>query len=652
MTTANRRRRLGQGLILLAFAGVPAVLCQFLSEAPQHRHVHVEAFRYGKEPSVIRCNRGDWLHLTFSTRDTGHSFFLEEFDIDAKIISGDRNVTVFRTSKPDAQSPSQREVVFRAEHPGWLRFLVSKSQYRCHTWCGPMHAFEHGNLIIWPNTLLSAGLGLVLGIPVVGLIALRGRLRNDGAVSESASPGGGWNVLRHLPALRRLLKRRGFQAVFLVVTMAFLYLILLTMLFGTKVAGRNLGAMMTWVVWLFVLVVVLVPFGGRIWCLVCPLPMFGDILQRRAVVGVRRGSGFGFNNRFFGLNLPWPKRLANDWPKTIGFLALGTFSTALVAVPRISGFVILGLVLVATGMALVWELRAFCRYLCPVAGFMGLYARSGKLALRAENPEICRKCRHHSCQKGSDQGWACPFGLCVRDIDENADCGMCTECLKTCPYDNVTLRWRAFAEETALRSVGEAWLAMAMLVLGTTYCLVHLGHWPFLRDCVNILDKKNWGLFTAFAAALWLAALVGLPAVMLAIAYAGKRLARAPQRTWTVLRACSGSLVPIGLTVWIAFVVPMFMVNVSFVRQSLSDPFGWGWDFLGTASTPWHQLWPRAIPWIQVVAVLIGLFYSLRNAWRIWLDLTRQPRAALAGMFPMSLFLMLYCGWLVWFLAN
>jgi len=652
-TTARPWRRLvPQGLVLAAFSLLPAAFCRFLEEAPQHRYVHVEAFRYGKDPAVIRCNRGDWLHLTFSTRDTGHSFFLEEFDLDAKVSPGRDTVEVFRTSQPDRPPTIQQEVVLRAEHPGWWGWLVSKSQFRCHTWCGLMHAFEHGNLVLWPNTLLFAGLGLVLGLPVAALVGLRGRLREDGDAPPRVTPTSGRDLFRRLPGLKWLTKQREFQIVPMVVTAAVMQLILLTMLFGTKVAGRNFGAMMTWVVWLFLLNAVLVPLGGRIWCLVCPLPLFGEILQRGAITGVRRGSTRGLNNRFFGLGLSWPKWLANDWPRTIGFLILGTCSTGLVAVPKISGYVILGLLLGATGMALVWELRAFCRYLCPVSAFVGLYARTGKLALRAANPEVCRKCRRLGCERGGAEGWACPFGLCLRDVNENADCGMCTECIKTCPYDNVTLRWRRFAEETSLRSPGEAWLAMVMLVLGTVYCLVHLGPWPLLRDCANIADREPGGLFLGFAAVLWLTALVGLPAVMLAAASAGKRLAGTPQSSWAVLTALSGALVPLGKMVWIAFAVPLVMVNLSFVRQSFSDPFGWGWDLLGAANSPWHQVWPRAIPWIQVLIMLMGLHYSLRNAWRIWLGLARLPRPALAGTLPTAALLMLYCGSMVWFFAN
>ena len=651
-TVTRWKRRLRWGFLLLGPAAALAVLGQLTAQPPADRLVHVESFRYGKDPSVIRCNRGDRLHLTFSTADTAHSFFLEEFDVDAKIMPGRRDVAVFRPSDPEAPPLWKREVLLQAEGSGWLGPLASKHTYRCHVWCGPMHGFEQGKLVIRPNTLLHAGLGLMAGMVLAGMVDLWPVLRANRPAPPQASSTAGVDLLRRWPALRRLLRRRGFQYAWIAVTLPLLYVVVLAALFGTQMPGRNLGVMLTWVVWLFMVAAVLTPLGGRAWCTACPLPVLGEVLSRRAITGVRAGSSCGTANRLFGLHLPWPKWLQSDWPRTICFLVLATFSTALVAVPRVTGWVILGLVLAATAMALVWPLRAFCRWLCPVSAFVGLYGRAGKVALRARDLDVCRRCDVRSCQRGSEKGWACPWGLCVGQIDENTDCGLCTECLKTCPYDNVALRWRPFALETVIRGSGEAWLAMVMLVTAVAYCVIHLGHWPLVRDCVNVLDKGNWGPFGVYAAVLWGVALVGLPAVMGLVAAAGKRLARAPQSAAAVLIASTAALIPLGLAVWIALVVPLLSVNATFVLQSLSDPFGWGWDFLGTANTPWHQVWPGAVPWVQVASVLIGLGYGLRAAWRVWLGLVSRPQAALRGTVPLAMLLAGVSTWLVFFFAD
>jgi len=653
---SKTRRRLLQGLVLGFCAVLPACLCQLLVEPAQDRYIHIESFRYGKKPSVIRCNRGDRLHLTFETRDTAHSFFLEEFDIDVKIAPGDDLVSVFRPSDPEARPTIQKEVVFVARHPGWLGGLVSKSHFRCHVWCGPMHAFEQGNLIIEPNTLLFAALGLLLGIPLAGLLGVYLSRSSETCANRVGISRKGKDVFTSLPWLKRLIKRRGFQFSLVTIAMLFFYLIILTALFGTVVSGRNLGVMLTWVVWLFLLVAVLTPLGGRIWCLVCPIPFLGEALQRMALTGVRPGSVGGTNNRFFGGYRPLPKWLRSAWPRTVVFLVMGTFSTVLVASPRATGWAILGMLILATFMALIWEGRSFCRGVCPINAFVGLYSTAAKLRLTSVDPLVCQDCKARTCQKGSQNGWACPYGVCVADLtDDNSECGLCTECIKSCLYDNVTLRIEGFNRRTKIGSISQAFLAMAMLVLGLAYCIVHLGHWPWIRDAVNILDKANWGQFTIFAVLLWATALVVVPVLMLIVVAASKRLiarADADPSFRDLFLASASTTVPLGLMVWVAFVVPMLFVNISFVAQALSDPFGWGWDFFQTAGSHWHQLWPRAIPWIQVGCLLVGFGYSLATGYRAWRQIAGSRGSALRGMIPLVLFLTGLTGWLVWFLAN
>ena len=153
--------------VVLIFGLTGAFICQMFIREPADRYIHIRNFRYGKDPFVIRCNRGDRLHLTFSSDDTGHSFFLEEFDIDAKVNSASDEVTVYKSSDPSIKPVITRELVFTARHSGVLNYLVSKSNYRCHVWCGPMHAFEQGKLIILPNTLLFFSLGCIIGILIL-----------------------------------------------------------------------------------------------------------------------------------------------------------------------------------------------------------------------------------------------------------------------------------------------------------------------------------------------------------------------------------------------------------------------------------------------------------------------------------------------------
>ncbi len=109
------RRRIINLSLILSFGLIAAIICQLFVKEPVDRYIHIRSFRYGKDPHVIRCNRGDRLHLTFSSDDTGHSFFLEEFDIDVKVSPAVEEVTVFKTTDPSVKPIITKELTLTAE---------------------------------------------------------------------------------------------------------------------------------------------------------------------------------------------------------------------------------------------------------------------------------------------------------------------------------------------------------------------------------------------------------------------------------------------------------------------------------------------------------------------------------------------------------
>src|SRR5574337_341948 len=174
-------------------------------------------------------------------------------------------------------------------------------------------------------------------------------------------------------------------------------------------------------------------------------PFAGDWLQRKAVLKVRSGKSPGTENKFFGLQKRWPKRLSNIWLQNFGFLFLATFSALLVTRPLVSAIVFGVLFLVATVLALVFRLRTFCNYVCPISGFLSLYAVTSTVELRSTDKDTCLKCQSKACIRGSDKGWACPWNVYMGKLDRNNYCGLCFECVKSCPNDNISLYLRPFS---------------------------------------------------------------------------------------------------------------------------------------------------------------------------------------------------------------
>jgi polyferredoxin len=234
--------------------------------------------------------------------------------------------------------------------------------------------------------------------------------------------------------LKWLAKLRSFQFLAILPNLVLFYIFILAGIFGSPIGNANMIIVFVWILWWFLLISVMVPFVGRLWCLMCPLPAFGDWLQRLALIGVRPGKTVGLNNKLFGLNKRWPKALSNIWLQNIGFLTLATIAILLVTRPIVSSIVLGLMFLLATVMALIWRGRAFCLYLCPVSGFLGLYSMTSMMELRSKDKEICRKvCKTKSCRAGSERGWACPWLVYIGNLDRNNFCGLCMEMRQIVP---------------------------------------------------------------------------------------------------------------------------------------------------------------------------------------------------------------------------
>ena len=249
-------------------------------------------------------------------------------------------------------------------------------------------------------------------------------------------------------------------------------------------------------------------------------------------------------------------------------------------------------------------------------------------------------------------GWACPYGLNVGDLKDTSECGLCLECLRSCAYKNVSLFRKPLGSLTVIKNLSSAWMAISIFTIAIIYSVLYLGHWPAIRDYVNIIDKKNWELFGIYTLIIWSLTLVFVPGIYYLLSYAGIRLSKIRITVKDAFMASSGALLPLGLAIWVAFVIPMLFVNITFIIQSVSDPFGWGWDFFGTANIPWRQLIPRYIPWIQAILILSGLSYSLKALRNTWPDFPENRNQSLMVMLPAAIFIITISVLMLFFFVN
>lgn len=76
--------------------------------------------------------------------------------------------------------------------------------------------------------------------------------------------------------VKRLLKSRWPQWGLTAVTLFFFVLAITAGLAGTPAGNRNFGIVFVWIVWWALLMLLLVPFAGRLWCGICPIPAPGE----------------------------------------------------------------------------------------------------------------------------------------------------------------------------------------------------------------------------------------------------------------------------------------------------------------------------------------------------------------------------------------
>lgn len=447
------------------------------------------------------------------------------------------------------------------------------------------------------------------------------------------------DVFAMLPWLKKFCKWRSFQflAVFpnLIIFVFFLY----AGLFGSRVGNRNIIIIFVWIFWWFLLITLMVPFGSRIWCTVCPFPFFGEWFQRKALIGVRSGKTGGLRNKMFGLNKKWPRKLSNIWLQNILFLGLCTFSAMLLTRPIVSVLVLGGLFVLATVLSFIYRQRAFCMYVCPVSGFQGLYAMTSMIELRAADKDVChRECKTKSCLTGSERGWACPWYQYMGKMERNNYCGLCMECVKSCPNDNISLYARPFCGDTEIKGFAEAWKAFIMLALAVVYSVTLLGPWGTIKEWANVAETGNWKGFATYAGIIWFTALLGIPAVWWLASWLGKLISGAGAvSTKDMFRRYSFMLVPLGLLAWVAFSFPLIMINGSYIISIISDPLGWGWDLVGTAHVPWTPVLSQYTAHVQIPLLLAGLYFALKRGYDVALTLHQDRKKAALSVIPVGL---------------
>jgi len=576
---------------------------------PRIRVFHIKAKMFAWDPATIRVRRGDHVVLKLTSLDVLHGIYIDAYGINKIIFPGE--VTT---------------VEFDAER-------VGKFKFRCSYTCGNLHPFMLGQLIVEPNYPFG-GAALLALLVAGGTMGLLWRKRNP----EPDNPEPGAKAKRfdllQIGFIRAMLRHRAFQYTLMALSLLFFLVIILAALFGTPIGSHNFAIVFVWIVWWALLIMLLLPFGARFWCTICPLPAPGEWLQRLSFI--RR-----LRRKPFSLNKVWPKRLRNIWLQNFSFLGVALFSAVILTVPLATGLVLLSFIVLALIAALIYRRRTFCRYICSLGGFISLYSMISPVEIRVKDPKLCERHGAKECIRGSEEGYGCPWMEYPGNLERNAYCGMCTECLKTCPLDNVAVNLRPFGTDLLVphRRMDEAYKAFIMLASAGIYSAVMLGPWGWLKGWANLTSLPHFGLY---AVGLLAMNLLVVPGIFWLFSWLGKLFSGV--RAVSVKRlfvSFAYALVPLGLMAWVAFSFSFIFTTGSYALSVLSDPFGWGrgWNLFGTKDFPWVPVLSGSIPYLQILALLGGLIFSIMVAYRIAKQNFERGGPARRALIPIALFL-------------
>jgi transcriptional regulator with AAA-type ATPase domain/NAD-dependent dihydropyrimidine dehydrogenase PreA subunit len=249
------------------------------------------------------------------------------------------------------------------------------------------------------------------------------------------------NLLNAFPQFRQFLRSPWYpDRINYGFTLWFFAVVVGVLLFGPQSRDRNIALNLFWA-WWWLLILVGFPFIGRLWCAFCPFMIYGEVTQKIS------------QWLFPGKLRPWARQPAEKWG---GWFLFGMFALILLweelwdleNTAYLSACLLLLITAGAMIFSALFERRFWCRYLCPIGGMNGLFAKLSVIELRAQQGICSATCTTYQCYKGGPQKGegmetgGCPVYSHPAQLEDNRDCVLCMTCLKACPHRSVELNLR------------------------------------------------------------------------------------------------------------------------------------------------------------------------------------------------------------------
>jgi transcriptional regulator with AAA-type ATPase domain/NAD-dependent dihydropyrimidine dehydrogenase PreA subunit len=277
------------------------------------------------------------------------------------------------------------------------------------------------------------------------------------------------NLLNAYPWLRQFLNSEWYPDRINYGFTAWVFPIVVLILFIAPQDRQHNFALNLFWAWWWPLILLLFPVIGRLWCAFCPFMIYGEIVQKLSL-------------KFFPRTLQkWPRQIAEKWGGWFLFwlfllIFLWEELWNLENTAYLSSCLLLLITSGAVIFSLIFERRFWCRYLCPIGGMNGLFAKLSIVELRAQQGTCAAECTTYHCYKGGvgfGEGTTtngCPIYSHPAQLTDNKDCVLCMTCLKACPHRSVELNLRPPGIELWTTHISHGYeVALLFLLLGGIY---------------------------------------------------------------------------------------------------------------------------------------------------------------------------------------
>ena len=438
--------------------------------------------------------------------------------------------------------------------------------------------------------------------------------------------------LLHNHWLAALLQARLFTFAIKLASASLFLLVIFTSIWGEQDPNVNFSPTFVWVIW-WIGMGFFVALVGNLWTLVNPWSIiFGwaEGVYRRLKPEGEKDLGFEY------------PRLLGVWPAFVLFLGFAWLENAYpqASQPKMIAVMVLTYSAITWGGMLLFGKHVWLRYGEGFSVIFGFLARFAPIEARVSHGGYCLECATN----------------CVEHGDGCINCYLCWEQAGSGERE---LNLRPYAAGLVRQEdITTDMLAFVILMLATV-TFDGFKSTPIWGDIQDTLFSTMAPFFgTNAIAATDTLGLLLFPIIFLGayffFSWMMSYTSRCGLPTSYIARAFVYSLIPIALAYNIAHFFTLLAIMGQLIIPLASDPFGYGWDLLGTADYKVNiGLVNARFAWLLGVGVIVlGHIIAVYLAHLIALRTIEDQRAALKSQYPMLAFMVTYTAISLWIIAQ